>query len=86
MRAEFRASKWLSFVCWTLSLIIIGFNILIFHTFLNEMELQSPIVGYIIGGTYLAFLGYLIITPLRAHHHEKDSPDTQWEEDSIGTP
>jgi hypothetical protein len=77
MQNEFRSSKWLSIVCWTLSGIIIGFNVLIFNTFLNEMKFQSPIIGYVVGGTYLAFIVYLIITPLRPSNHVKTS--VEWD-------
>lgn len=77
MQNEFRSSKWLSIVCWTLSGIIIGFNVLIFNTFLNEMKFQSPIIGYVVGGTYLAFIVYLIITPLRPSNNVKTS--VEWD-------
>jgi len=77
MQKEFRSSKLLSVVCWTLSMIIIGFNILIFRTFLNEMEFSSPIIGYAVGGLYLSFLLYLIVTPLRNSNHEKASPSLE---------
>ncbi|KAM3578536.1 hypothetical protein VKS41_008921 [Umbelopsis sp. WA50703] len=76
MTQEFQSPRWLSVICWVLSCIIIGFNILIFHTFLNEMELEFPYMIYFIACIYMLFLAYLIITPLRRS-------DTDWPSENV---
>jgi Mn2+/Fe2+ NRAMP family transporter len=71
MSAEFKNNRLSKTLSWTISWVVVGFNVYLFSMFLDDWG--WPIWMVFLSVIYLCFVAYLMYTPLERHHKSIDT-------------